>query len=115
MSYINLDGAMQIVSTTYSFDSIFSYTYTYSNNDSILFESDVTSNIYDDVTLDYMFDVIPKSIINNNVEVYLKILFSSTNEWTVCYENDVGTEQHYLTQNRDLLKCLIELEKKLSV
>ena len=114
MKYITLDDAIQIVSTTYSFDSIFSYTYTYSNNDSILFESDVAFNCYTDVTIDYMIDSIPKTIIVSNTEAYLNIKFYKTNEWVVYYTTDNSTDMYYVTKNKDLLKCLINLEKKLN-
>lgn len=115
MKYITLDDAMQIVSTTYSFDSIFSYTYTYSNDDSKLFYSDVIDEYnYDDITLDYMFDAIPKVIRILDKEYRLHIKFTIFNTWRAKYVDYDEKDSCFEEEDKDLLKCLINLEKKLN-
>lgn len=112
MKVINLDEAMSYVDVTNTFDSIISYTYTYQNDDTILFESNVIDDIDDtDITLDYLIDIIPKRIsIPSGVECNLVIQFTYNNCWVVYYKN--GKDKYCETYGTDLIKVLQEIYNK---
>lgn len=112
MKVLNLDEAMYVINNTNTFDSIFAYTYTYSNDDSILFESNVIDDSDDtDITLDYLLDVIPKRITILDTEANIVIKFTHNNYWAVYYEDD-NKNTYCDTYGNDLIKILQEISEK---
>lgn len=112
---ITLDKAIEIYNVSKTFDEILSYSYYYTNNDNELFESDVIDNSdYTDITLDYMFERIPKYItLPNNTVVRLSLFFNENNNWEGCYiDNDTKTK-YFEENNKDLLILLENIEKNI--
>ena len=112
---INLDNAIEIYNVSKTFDDILSYSYYYNNNDKELFESDVidTDN-YIDITLDYMFDRIPKYItLPNNTIVRLSLFFNENNNWEGYYIDNATKTKYFEETNKDLLILLGKIEKNI--
>lgn len=112
---ITLDKAIEIYNVSKTFDEILSYSYYYTNNDNELFESDVIDNSdYTDITLDYMFERIPKYItLPNNTIVRLSLFFNENNNWEGCYIDNVTKTKYFEENNKDLLILLEKIEKNI--
>lgn len=116
---INLDNAIEIYNVSKTFDDILRYSYYYNNNDKELFESDVidTDNYtdnYTDITLDYMFDRIPKYItLPNNTIVRLSLFFNENNNWEGYYIDNTTKTKYFKETNKDLLILLGKIEKNI--
>jgi hypothetical protein len=112
---ITLDKAIEIYNVSKTFDEILSYSYYYTNNDNELFESDVIDNSdYTDITLDYMFERIPKYItLPNNTVVRLSLFFNENNNWEGCYIDNVTKTKYFEENNKDLLILLEKIEKNI--
>ena len=116
---IDLDSAIEIYNVSKTFDDILSYSYYYNNNDKELFESDVIDNSdyndnYTDITLDYMFDRIPKYItLPNNTIVRLSLLFNENNNWEGYYIDNTTKTKYFEETNKDLLILLGKIEKNI--
>ena len=116
---INLDNAIEIYNVSKTFDDILSYSYYYNNNDKELFESDVIDNSdftdkYTAITLDYMFDRIPKYItLPNNTIVRLSLFFNENNNWEGCYIDNTTKTKYFEETNKDLLILLGKIEKNI--
>lgn len=112
---ITLDKAIEIYNVSKTFDEILSYSYYYTNNDNELFESDVIDNSdYTDITLDYMFERIPKYItLPNNTVVRLSLFFNENNNWEGCYIDNATKTKYFEENNKDLLILLENIEKNI--
>ena len=111
---INLDNAIEIYNVSKTFDDILSYSYYYNNNDKELFESDVidTDN-YIDITLDYMFDRIPKYItLPNNTVVRLSLLFNENNNWEGYYIDNTTKTKYFEETNKRFVNFISKNRKK---
>jgi hypothetical protein len=97
-----------------AFDILYSYSYTYSNDDSDLFYSDVIDEYnYDDITLDYMFDTIPKVIRILDKEYRLHIKFTIFNTWRAKYVDYDEIDSCFEEEDKDLLVLLKKIEKNI--
>ena len=116
---INLDNAIEIYNVSKTFDDILSYSYYYNNNDKELFESDVIDTVIDtdnyiDITLDYMFDRIPKYItLPNNTIVRLSLFFNENNNLEGYYIDNTTKTKYFEETNKDLLILLGKIEKNI--
>lgn len=120
---IDLDSAIEIYNDSKTFDDILCYSYYYNNNDNELFEYDVIDNSdyndnytnnYTDITLDYMFDRIPKYItLPNNTIVRLSLFFNENNNWEGCYIDNTTKTKYFEETNKDLLILLGKIEKNI--
>jgi hypothetical protein len=106
-NFLFLDDALKLTYNFNSFDILNSYTYTYPNDDSDLFYSDVIDEYnYDDITLDYMFDKIPKVIRILDKEYRLHIKFTIFNTWRVKYVDFDEIDSCFEEEGNDLLELL---------
>lgn len=114
-NFLFLDDALKLTYNFNSFDILNSYTYTYPNDDSDLFYSDVIDEYnYDDITLDYMFDKIPKVICISDKEYRLHINFTIFNTWRAKYVDYDEINSYFEEEDKDLLDLLKKIDKKLN-
>ncbi len=106
---------MGYVNQTGSYDCLLTYSYMYNNDDTPLFESNVISPEDDiDLTLDYMFDAIPKVIRILDREYRLNIKYTIFNTWRAKYVDYDEINSCFEEEDKDLLVLLKKLEKKLN-
>jgi hypothetical protein len=111
---ITLDKAIEMYNVSKTFDEILSYSYYYTNNDNELFESNVISPEDDiDLTLDYMFDTIPKVIRILDREYRLHIKFTIFNTWRAKYVDYDETNSCFEEEDKDLLVLFKKIEKNI--
>lgn len=114
-NFLSLDDAIKLTYFSNSFDSLTTYTYIYTNDDSDLFYSDVIDEYnYDDITLDYMFDKIPKVICISDREYHLHIKYTIFNTWRVKYVDFDEINSCFEEEGKDLLDLLKKIDKKLN-
>lgn len=111
---ITLTEAVELYDVSGTFDDVLTYSYYYTNNDNELFESNVISSEDDiDLTLDYMFDAIPKVIRILDKEYRLHIKFTIFNTWRAKYVDYDEKDSCFEEEDKDLLVLLKKLEKNI--
>lgn len=111
---ITLTEAIELYDISGTFDDVLTYSYYYTNNDNELFESNVISSEDDiDLTLDYMFDAIPKVIRILDKEYRLHIKFTIFNTWRAKYVDYDEIDSCFEEEDKDLLVLLKKLEKNI--
>lgn len=111
---ITLTEAIELYDLSGTFDDVLTYSYYYTNNDNELFESNVISPEDDiDLTLDYMFDTIPKVIRILDKEYRLHIKFTIFNTWRAKYVDYDEIDSCFEEEDKDLLVLLKKIEKNI--
>ena len=111
---ITLTEAIELYDVSGTFDDVLTYSYYYTNNDNELFESNVISPEDDiDLTLDYMFDAIPKVIRILDREYRLHIKFTIFNTWRAKYVDYDEINSCFEEEDKDLLVLLKKIEKNI--
>jgi hypothetical protein len=111
---ITLTEAIELYDVSGTFDDVLTYSYYYTNHDNELFESNVISPEDDiDLTLDYMFDTIPKVIRILDKEYRLHIKFTIFNTWRAKYVDYDEIDSCFEEEDKDLLVLLKKIEKNI--
>lgn len=111
---ITLTEAIELYDVSGTFDDVLTYSYYYTNNDNELFESNVISPEDDiDLTLDYMFDAIPKVIRILDREYRLHIKYTIFNTWRAKYVDYDEINSCFEEEDKDLLVLLKKIEKNI--
>lgn len=111
---ITLTEAIELYDISGTFDDVLTYSYYYPNNDNELFESNVISPEDDiDLTLDYMFDAIPKVICILDREYRLQIKYTIFNTWRAKYVDYDEINSCFEEEDKDLLVLLKKIEKNI--